>query len=168
MRDLHRLPVYICRLLFEDLWKWLGAGSMSLAQFLFPSDMVRNMAISAFCLILLDTVTGTVAAWQTHVAVTSARFGRVLVKVLGYGSVICVSAIVSKFASSIGDLTSISVAAILTLVILTESLSVLENVRKMGVPLPFGLEKLIVGKIDKIEGRYTADLPAEQEPANRK
>lgn len=146
------LPTYLAKLALEDSWKWILAGMAVILDFVFPAQIGREMAIAAFVLIALDTITGFVSALVAGQAISSARFSRVLVKLLGYGSVIIVSAIVTKFVHNAETLPNVSVTAVLTLVIATEAISVLENVRRMGIKLPLGLDKWLEERLKKPNG----------------
>lgn len=128
----------------EPLLKYLAGVSGAVWGYVFPPDQgVRDAALAAGLLILLDTLTGLWAAIVTGKAIRSAKFGRALSKVLGYGSVVAVCAVVTRHVPGASAWQAMSVSAVVTLVIVTEAISVLENVRKLGLRLPFGMEKLL-------------------------
>lgn len=113
-----------------------------------PDQGARDTATAAVVLILLDTLTGVVAARSSGQAISSARLSRALVKLLGYGSVLIVAAICARMVPGATGLSGASVGAVLGLVVATEALSVLENVHRMGLKVPFGLEKFLSAKAD--------------------
>ena len=92
MRDIAVFPKVIAQM-FDGryaVFKWVTALIAGMAGWAFPLQAQKDAALGAFCMVLLDTLTGVVAAWQLKQPLTSAKFGRVLVKLLGYGSVIVV------------------------------------------------------------------------------
>ena len=111
-----------------------------------PDQGARDTATAAVVLILLDTLTGVVAARSSGAAISSTRLSRALVKLLGYGSVVIVAAIGARMVPGAVGLSGASVGAVLGLVVATEALSVLENVHRMGLKVPFGLEKFLLAK----------------------
>jgi phage-related holin len=132
--------------------KWPLAGLMMAVEYVLPTSASREAAIGAFALLIADTLTGFVAAWQSGEKISSARFGRVLVKILGYGSVLVVSAVVANNLTGLDSLETMGAMAILTLIITTEAISVLENVHKMGVRLPFGLSEILKARLTPPKG----------------
>lgn len=124
------------------LVKWLLAAIAIAVDFVLPTSMVKDAAIGAAALIAFDTITGLYAAWQTG-TVSSKKFSRLLGKILGYASVLTVVAVVSKFVPGMAEYAGLGATGILTMVILTEGISVLENVVRIGVPLPFGLTEML-------------------------
>lgn len=157
IKEFSRLPIYLEKLFFWDAWKWLAAVAMSGAQFLFPTDSMKSMAAWALLLVFLDTLTGFVASLITGQAISSARFMRVLVKILGYGVVVLVVAGNGKYIGAAAEMANLSVTSVLTLVIFTESISILENVRKFGIKLPFGIDAALQGRLDKAADSLSAD-----------
>lgn len=113
------------------------------AGWLFPDQAGRDAAAAACAMVLLDTATGLWAAVATGRAIRSATFGRVLSKLIGYGAVVATVAIVTRFVPGASGAQGVSVSAAVSLVIVTEAISVLENVRKLGIRLPFGLERFL-------------------------
>ncbi|MCW5943288.1 MAG: phage holin family protein [Fimbriimonadaceae bacterium] len=138
------------------LLKYLAGVSGACWGYLFPDQAVRDAALAAGLLILLDTVTGLWAAIVTGKAVKSAKFGRALSKILGYGSVVAVCAVVTRHVPGASAWQSMSVSAVVTLVIVTEAISILENVRKLGIKLPFGMEKLLEERLRGAPAREDA------------
>lgn len=126
----------------------------AVAYFL-PTEAQQGAAIGAAHLIALDTLTGVVAARMTGKAITSAKLGRALVKLLAYSSVLSVVAICVKHIPGAGIAQAPTVTGVLSLILATEGISVLENVRAMGISLPFGLEGWLAGRIPQKEQEKT-------------
>lgn len=130
--------------------KYFAALFASAVAYVLPQPMLRDMAVGAFVLILVDTLTGVAAAWSTCKAVKSAKFGRVLTKILAYGSVIVVASIAGKFLLGGSPLLQSAQVAVLTLIMCREGLSVLENVNGiLGWKFKF-LEDLLKGRAKNI------------------
>jgi phage-related holin len=117
--------------------------------YLLPTQVLQEMAIATIVLIGLDTVTGFAASISAGRAITSARFSRALVKILAYFSVVVVVAIAQRHIPGAASLEGATMVGVMTLIIVTESISVLENVRTMGFALPLGLEKWLEDRIQK-------------------
>jgi len=132
--------------LFAPAWKWIVASGAAALAFVLPTGFQRDMALSCAAFIVLDTGTGMMAAWQTGNPISSARFSRVLAKLFGYGSVVIVSSVASKFLTNGSDLGKAGVIGVMSLVLTTEGISILENVRKMGLKFPAFLETMLKGK----------------------
>lgn len=127
--------------------KWPLAGFAAGLGYFLPTEAQQSAALGAVYLVLLDTVTGIVAARMSGKAISSAKFGRALVKLLAYSSVLSVFSVCVRHIPGAAVAQGPSVTGILTLIIGTEGISVLENVRAMGVSLPFGLESWLAGRI---------------------
>lgn len=93
------------------------------------------MAVAAFVLVALDTFTGFWASLVSGRRISSARFSRVLTKLLGYGSVVVVCSVASH-VPGVEGLQGVAVSGVLAFVTLTEGISILENVGRMGVKAP--------------------------------
>lgn len=134
---------------FSDLtgFKFVVALSMGLLSFVLPDAVTQGMGASVLVLIFLDTITGVAASFQEGERISSKRFRRVLSKLVGYGSVLIVVAIADRYVL-LGALPgSATISAILTLVLIAESVSILENVKRMGLSLPFGLDRLLADRL---------------------
>jgi len=127
----------VLRKLFADLWlpKISEAALEGLLRYFLPG-VSQDIATGAAILIGLDTVTGCWAAFVSGKTISSARFARVLTKLLGYGSVVVVCAVAAHTISGATDVQAIAVSGVLGYVITTEGISILENVGHMGVKAP--------------------------------
>lgn len=162
MREWQLVPTYLARMFGDSaVFKILVAGAIASADYLFGSDVTRNTAIAAGGLMGLDTITGMVAAWQTGVGFKSAKFSRVLTKVVAYGSAIIVAAVVTHHIPGLSPLHELSVTSIVSLILCTEALSIMENVDKMGFKSFGFIRKLLSGKIKALQAQDKEDKPGE-------
>lgn len=90
------------------------------------------MFVGMITLVTLDTLTGVLAARLSGIKITSAKFGRLLVKILAYCSVLIVVAVVGKSIVGLNQWQEPTCTAVITAMILTEGISILENVNLMG------------------------------------
>ena len=111
------------------------------ASWLFPAPNTHPGMAVALALLLLDTLTGAVAAVVTGHGLSSRRFGRVIIKFFGYSILIMVAHLVPVALWK--DAEAVSVTIALGLIVTTEATSVLENLRKMGVPIPLQIIALL-------------------------
>lgn len=96
-----------------------------------------NILIAVYVLIIFDTITGLIKAIQKR-EVSSSSFFRVLVKCLIYFVLIITGRLVDKvvpvgFASSIIE----------SFLVVTEALSIIENLNHLGFPVPTQLVKIL-------------------------
>lgn len=146
MKSIVLLDKFIWKLVADfALPKWVAAFLVSATNYFLGGPSGVELLAGAAGLIVLDTVTGFWAAKQSGEPVTSAKLSRVLTKLLGYGAVIVVSSVVLHAVPNAVGWRDLTAAGVLTLVIMTEAISILENVRKMGLALPGPLEKLLAG-----------------------
>ncbi len=118
-------------------------------HYLLPIDELRNTAIALFTLILADTATGVWAAIKLGSKISSRRLSDILGKIVAYGAVVMVLAIVPRSIPSMSDAgVAISVGIGLGILILAESVSILENVSLMGYKL-FGFTNLFKARLTK-------------------
>jgi phage-related holin len=148
LRELPQIGLMVGKL-FADVAeiKFPAAFLAGTVAYFLPTEAQQGAALGAAHLIALDTLTGVVAARMTGKAITSAKLGRALVKLLAYSSVLSVAAICIKHIPGASIAQAPTVTGVLTLILATEGISVLENVRAMGVTLPFGLEAFLSGRI---------------------
>lgn len=151
MRDLHQIPTYVAKA-FTDypILKWGGVALAVASEYLFGDVAVRNLAIAAFGLMFLDTITGFVAAFATGQPISSAKLSRILVKIVAYGSSIIVAAVVTRHLPGLVSAHSTVVTAVLAIVLATEAISILENVGKMGFRIGW-LTRMLEGKLKQLE-----------------
>lgn len=128
----------------KALFGAIGAG----VAYILPSAAVRDTAIAAAFMVALDTVTGIASSLRKGKPLSSARFSRVLSKLIAYGSVVAVVSVCGKFLPGLSDFRIPGITAALYLILATEGISVLENANSLGVALPKGLVKWLKGKLE--------------------
>lgn len=102
---------------------------MAVEAYLFPSDALKQAAVAAGILVVLDTATGTLAAFVTSTPRSSAKFARALTKVFAYLAVCTVAAAAEK---TFGQGSGLPVTmGVLWLIVATEGLSVIENAERI-------------------------------------
>lgn len=131
--------------------KWLASIAVMAVDYVLPTQVVKEAAIGAAVLIAFDTLTGTVVAWKAG-RVTSKKFANVLVKMLAYSAVLSVAAITANVVPGLSEYASIGAMGILTMVVLTEGISVLENVTRLGVKIPFGVTEVLKKRLGEQDG----------------
>ncbi len=110
------------------------------AAWVFPSEALRTTALMAAVMILLDTLSGLMAAWNRKVPIQSAKMRRLLIKVTGYSVFLVVVTIVAR-AVVVGAEDTLAaqkyaVTATLGWIIATEAVSILENLAAADLPMP--------------------------------
>lgn len=166
MRDLHLIPIY-----FAKMWtdypaiKWTLAAIAVISEYLFGDEVTRNMAVAAFGLMFLDTITGFTAAYATGQPISSGKLSRILVKFIAYGSAIIVAAASTRHLPGLDSTHSTVVTAVLAVLIGTEALSVLENIHRMGFKRLGWLTRMIEGKLAQLEDPFEDRLQPKPEEA---
>lgn len=131
-----QLPSVLAKLWADSFpAKAIGAFFGGMVGYLFPSPAAYAAACGAAALICVDTVTGFWAAIVTGKKVSSAKFVRVITKIIGYGSCVIVAAVATK-STGTDHIQGALVTGVGVFVIATEGISILENVAKMGLEPP--------------------------------
>lgn len=130
--------------LFEiTIVKVVSAASVSL-MFLF-GEVYTQAIVAVGMLVLIDTVLGVAATYFEGKPITSRRFGRILVKGTVYFSAIS--------AAYFADLTipfDFIQASMLGFVGITEFISILENVGRLGYQTPKKLLNQLNNQVNKM------------------
>jgi len=130
--------------LFEfSVVKLVAALALSVV-FLF-GNVYNDAIIAILMLIVFDTVLGVTATYYENNPITSRRFGRVVVKGMVYFS--------SISAAYFADLTipyDFVQATMIAFVGLTEFISILENIGRMGYATPKKLLNQLNNKVSKL------------------
>lgn len=138
---------YSLKLLCQNAAAKLPAGMAGVVlTYLFPTEALQGMAIGAGSLMVCDTVTGVWAAYITRRAIKSARLSRLGSKVIGYGSIVIACAVIPQTIPGFKGGEIFSVGGILGFVIVTEGVSIIENARRMGLPIPSKLADALMGQ----------------------
>lgn len=138
-------------------WKWLAAACGAVLGFLAPTEAQQQAVIGLAGLIILDMVTGIAASRMKGGAITSARLSRTLGKLLAYGSVLAVIAVVCRTVEGLDATHAALFTAAAALGILTEALSIIENAQALGVKLPPWVTNVLRSRHNEAEGPSPAD-----------
>lgn len=143
--------------LFLDAWEYkaLASALVSFIGFFLPSEQLRSMALGAFTLVILDTLSGAAVAIKKGVPFSSGKFSRVLSKLMLYSAVVGGSAVVTRFVPGMSDYQQIGVVAVLTFVMITELISIFENAAAYGLKLPKGILSALQGRLKSDAGKET-------------
>ncbi|RYG40973.1 hypothetical protein EON79_21630 [bacterium] len=149
--------------LFADVWgaKVLAAVFGAIVGYLFPEESMRVAALATFGMIVLDMITGIAASAVSGHAISSAKFSRTLTKMLAFGSLIIVAAVVPKHVIGAGIAAGISVNLVLSVILLNESISIAENAEKMGYGFPW-MRKWLKERVRITAASVSSD--AQEEP----
>jgi len=123
---------YIGQLVFGGIGKWLIAVIAGLIGYLLPTPAVQNAFIGTGVLIVVDMFTAIVAAAATKEHITSAKFGRTVMKLFAYSSATLSLSLLVKSVPELQKFQEAVVIGVLTLVMIRETYSILENVARMG------------------------------------
>ncbi|UOF77579.1 holin family [Caudoviricetes sp.] len=159
MRSLSDVYGYLNKLFaFQD-----HAGVLKVASgvfgavlgYLFDQPAELSAVTGVGILLVADLITGVMAAVKKKTAVTSIALSRTLTKVFGYCSVLAVAGVVER--TIFETIRAPIMVGCLWVMIATEGLSILENVRKCGVR-GFGfLENILDGVRDHAKTANPAD-----------
>ena len=133
----------VLRKLFLDTVPAKGMAAMlgGLLEYLLPGQAAKEMVGAAVAFIILDTVTALYAVAVTGKKIESAKAARVLSKLIGYFSVVAVCSVATSTIPGASGLQGRMISAVLGFVLLTEGISIIENVGKMGVKTPLFIRK---------------------------
>jgi len=121
---------------FKDLAiKCLGAIALITGNFLFDGILVQAM-VSLFVLVIFDAITAMATAYKNKVAVTSRKMFRTPLKLAVYFLLISSSNIAENALPAIIHILDETILAFL---VLTELISIIENIGKMGYAVPMKL-----------------------------
>lgn len=140
---------------------WFKAASAAMGgwlAYILPTEAVRASCGACAILIAIDTITGIAASIRSGHPLSSAKFSRVLSKLIAYGSVVAVVSICGRYLPGLADFRVPAITAALYLILATEGISVLENASKLDVKLPKGLVKWLKGKLQE-EAEFSEEKP---------
>lgn len=126
-----------------DSWRWLTAGLMTAAMAVLPDEGVRTALTLALVFAGLDFITGILAARLTGHALQSSKMKRTVVKVFGYVVAVSVVFVSLRQVTQSLDVARIAATLLANVVMLTEAVSILENLDRMGAPLPTWVVRLL-------------------------
>lgn len=117
------------KLSFSDLIRWLGAGLAAAATYLFGG--ADKWLLGLLAVVMLDYLSGVIAAVITREVNSRRGFAGILKKTLLF-CVVAVSHIVDSATGAGGVFRALTIGFLLA----NESISVLENCGRCGIPLP--------------------------------
>lgn len=129
-----------------------------------PSQTEGLMILLVLILVLADLLTGISASIKQKVPITSNKLQGTSNKILGYfGLYLVVKATAFVALSLLGGETvgSALCSIVLGFSVLREAGSVLENVQKLGVPLPKRLLKVMGRLEDEMDSELDEDRPTD-------
>lgn len=131
----------------DESWLKVIVGlSTALVNYLLPTSATQQMVMAAAVLILLDTFTGVTASATTGKPITSAKFGRVVVKLMGYAVAVAVVGLAANTLPGAKSAHEFLSTILIGSIICTETISIAENLDKMKVPLPKYIVKWLRGR----------------------
>lgn len=168
MRDFHTVANYLARMTFEEPAKWIAAAAFTALQFVLPESGMRELAGVTLLFVVLDTATGIAASIISGNRITSARMSRFFVKILGYASVLFVCSMAARYALPTGgensfDVRTVLVNVLLWVILLTEGISILENVQRMGIKLPPFLSNILKDRLQALSEEHDPKKPRPEE-----
>ncbi len=116
---------------------WVGA----ITGYLLGSDSYELLII-LLVMIVIDWVTGIRAAFKSGEKIKSSVIGRTAEKIIGYFALI----IVAKLFGTMAHMEGLQ-KLVIAFYIAKEAYSIVENAKKMGIPVPAVFEKAIEGKL---------------------
>ena len=119
-----------------DLIRWIGAGLATVVTYLFGG--ADRWLFGLLAVVILDYISGLIAAGIRREVNSRKGFAGILKKVLMF-CVVGVASIVDKATGAGGVLRSLTIGFLLA----NESISVLENCGRCGIPLPKRLLEIL-------------------------
>jgi phage-related holin len=127
-----------------------GTATTALLEYLLPGTLTDQLFWAGLCLVFLDSISAYLAGLRRKgPAIYSSKLRKTGEKLVGYG-VAYLSVVLAAQALQVGQVEWAAVA-ILSWVVLTEAISIFENLVVAGVPIPKGLVKLFRAKLDRFE-----------------
>lgn len=100
-----------------------------------PTSALQDMTVVAGILVIMDTITGVAASYNSGDAIKSARFSRVLSKILVYSCVIGAVSVAFKALPGALPMREPAVSAVIGMIIVTELISIIENADRMDLKI---------------------------------
>jgi phage-related holin len=152
MRDWALIPWYFAKAFTDGaFWKWMVATIAVILDWVFGPGIARDTAVGAGLMLVLDTITGGVAARYRKEPFESGKASRILVKGIAYGASLIVAATVPRCLPGLAAWHDESVTACASIILLTEALSVLENINKMGFKRMGWLKTFLMGRMKELQ-----------------
>lgn len=132
----------------KSSWIKTAASLLGTSLFLYFQKIAVPLIV-LFCAVVIDYATGLLGAY-IHRELSSEKGWKGILKKIAYFAAVCVGCGVDYLLTAFGGMfgvtfkTSLAVGVLVTMwLIINESISILENLVKIGVPLPDFLEKTV-------------------------
>ncbi len=132
----------------KSSWIRTAASLVGTSLFLYFQKIAVPLIV-LFCAVVIDYATGLLGAY-IHRELSSEKGWKGILKKIAYFAAVCVGCGVDYLLTAFGGMfgvtfkTSLAVGVLVTMwLIINESISILENLVKIGVPLPPFLEKTV-------------------------
>ena len=132
----------------KNSWIKTAASLVGTSLFLYFQKIAVPLIV-LFCAVVIDYATGLLGAY-IHRELSSEKGWKGILKKIAYFAAVCVGCGVDYLLTAFGGMfgvtfkTSLAVGVLVTMwLIINESISILENLVKIGVPLPGFLEKTV-------------------------
>ncbi len=133
----------------ENGWAWTVSIFLSAAAVIYPAESVRISLGAALGFCLIDFLIGIIAAIRGE-RFKSKRVPDVALKVLGYSiAVYCVYTALDQVTGS-ADFARIVTTVLANVLLLRETVSILEHLVAMGVPLPAWAIRIVKNQLDQL------------------
>lgn len=163
-QTMNYLQHYIAQLSGSPVVKAMLAAVVALGELLFPDKVQVSTGLTVLAvLICADAATGIAASLKESVKLTSRGFGRTVVKLLVYSSVLLVAGSASKVLTTDQELRKMLIGLVFTWCVGTESISILENAKRLGLPVPARLLKWLQWEQDQAEAKADTFIEHQQE-----
>lgn len=128
-------------------------------SFLFPTEQAERLAISLFACLVIDTVTGILASLRMRRRFKSRRFARAGYKLMGHAALV---ATVSFAGFGLGQgFRESSMPYVLGWLVVTETVSIFENLGVMGIRIPRKWLKGLKDQLARLEDESTGHVRGE-------
>jgi phage-related holin len=153
----------ILKKLFLELgdFRWLNALCGAAVGFLFPVPALLTGAMGVMLVIALDTFTGIRAARRRGEPISSSKLRGLVDKLIAYFSLCALIAIVTRTVPALEIAQAPLMTFALSSKILRESVSVAENISKLGVGV-FGIDRLLKKLLNELQ--LPATTATEKDP----
>lgn len=112
--------------------KCIAAGGLVISEFFLDSMLAKSM-LALFCLMIVDWLTGILAARETGEAIKSSKILRTPIKIAIYFMLITTARLAEY---SLPDVIGYLDETMIAFLVLTEFISIIENTGKLGYAVP--------------------------------
>ncbi len=114
-----------------------------------PTARLQELAAWVGASVAVDTITGVAASLKQGHKLSSARWSRIVTKLIAYYGVLFVS--VGAARQFPGSNPEYWTGLVLGVLFANEAISILENAHVLGAPIPARLVKMLKGRLDLAE-----------------